>query len=174
MGVSAQVLDGRTVAAVVLGFTAVACLWWLYFDVVAVAAEHRFEHAPVSERNNIARDSYNYFHLPMIAGIVLMALGLKKVFGDLDSTLKLVVSFALFGGVALYLLGHLLFRYRNMHSWNVQRAAALVLLMALVPVGVAVAAWVSLVLLASVLIGLVTYEALHFREGRRAIRATRH
>jgi low temperature requirement protein LtrA len=174
VGVSSQVLDGRTVTAVVLGFGAVACLWWLYFDVVAVAAEHRFERVPVAERNLIARDSYNYFHLPMIAGIVLMALGLKKVFGDLDSSLKLVISFALFGGVALYLLGHLLFRYRNMRTWNVQRAVVLVLLLALVPVGVAVPAWVSLVTLTSVLLGLVCFEALRYREGRRAIRASRH
>ena len=70
MGVSTEALDARIVLAVVLGFTAVACLWWLYFDLVAVAAEHRFLHAPVAERNNIARDSYNYFHLPMVAGIV--------------------------------------------------------------------------------------------------------
>ena len=133
-----------------------------------------FVHAPVAERNDIARDSYNYFHLPMVAGIVLMALGLKKVFGDLDSSLKLVISFALFGGVALYLLGHLLFRRRNMGSWNVQRAVALVLLLALVPLGVAVPAWLSLVLLASVLFGLVSYESLHFRDARRSIRAARH
>jgi low temperature requirement protein LtrA len=174
VGVSTQVLDLRVVVAVLLGFCAVACLWWLYFDVVAVAAEHRFEHASPADRNNLARDSYNYFHLPMIAGIVLLALGLKKVFGDLDTPLKLVVSFALFGGVAVYLLGHLLFRRRNMGTWNVQRAVVLMVLLALVPVGVLVPAWLSLVLLVSVLIGLVSFEALHFREARRAVRATRH
>ncbi len=158
----------------VLGFTVVACLWWLYFDLVAVAAEHRFLHAPVAERNNIARDSYNYFHLPMVAGIVLLALGLKKVFVDLDPPLKLVISFALFGGAALYLLGHLAFRYRHTRTWNVARAVVLVLLLALVPLGPAAPAWISLVVLTSILLGLVTYESLHFRELRTAVRATRH
>ena len=174
VGVSVEVLDARTVLAVVIAFTVVACLWWLYFDVTAVAAEHRFLHAPEAERNDIARDSYNYFHLPMVAGIVLMALGLKKVFVNLDSPLTLVISFALFGGVALYLLGHLLFRRRNMGSWNTQRAVVMALLLALVPLGVVVPAWVSLVLLTSALIGLVSYEALHFREARSAIRDARH
>jgi low temperature requirement protein LtrA len=173
VGVATETLDARTVVAVVLGFTAVACLWWLYFDVVAIAAEHRFAAAPVAERNNIARDSYNYFHLPMVAGIVLLALGLKKVFGDLDTPLKLVISFALFGGVAAYLAGHVAFRWRNMRTWNVQRIVTLVLLLALVPVGVLVPAWVSLVLVTSVLLALVTYEALHFATGRRALRALR-
>jgi low temperature requirement protein LtrA len=177
VGVAAETLTARIVIAVLLGFTAVACLWWLYFDVVAIAAGRRFMTAPVAERNNLARDSYNYFHLPMVAGIVLLALGLKKVFAHLDGVdhqvhLDWVVSTALFGGVALYLLGHLLFRWRNMRSWNVQRAVAMLVLLALVPVGTVVVPWLSLVLLTSVLLALVTYEALHFAPGRRALRAT--
>jgi low temperature requirement protein LtrA len=174
VGVASDVLTPRIVAAVVVGFVSVACLWWLYFDVVAIAAERRFTSAPVAERNDLARDSYNYFHLPMVAGIVLMALGLKKVFAGLDAPLTATISAALFGGVALYLLGHLLFRRRNMHSWNVQRAVAMVLLLALIPVGVIASASVSLVLLTSVLVALVSYEALHFAAGRRALRRTDH
>jgi low temperature requirement protein LtrA len=170
VGVASEELTPRTVAAVVVGFVSVAALWWLYFDVVAIAAERRFTTAPVAERNDLARDSYNYFHLPMVAGIVLMALGLKKVFAGLDVALKPTIATALFGGVALYLLGHLLFRRRNMRSWNVQRAVAMVVLLALIPVGVVAPAWVSLVLLTSVLIALVTYESLHFAAGRRALR----
>jgi low temperature requirement protein LtrA len=175
VGVSGADLTVRVVVAVLLGFVAVACLWWLYFDVVAIAAERRFASAPVLERNRIARDSYNYFHLPMVAGIVLLALGLKKVYADLDGEayaghLSAVASTALFGGVALYLLGHLLFRWRNMHSWNVQRAVTMVALLAFVPLGVVIAPWASLVLLASTLIALVTYERLHFAAGRRALR----
>ncbi len=172
VGVSSEPFTARIIVAVLLAFVTVACLWWLYFDVVSIAAERRFASAPVAERNDIARDSYNYLHLPMVAGIVLLALGLKKVFGDLDATLTPQISVALFGGVALYLLGHLLFRRRNMHTWNGQRAVVMVLLLVLVPVGVAVPAWVSLVTVMSVLIALVTYEALHFAAGRRALRAT--
>jgi len=171
VGVASKELTPRIVAAVVVGFVSVACLWWLYFDVVAIAAEKRFTSASLAERNNLARDSYNYFHLPMVAGIVLMALGLKKVFAGLDDVLTPTIATALFGGVALYLLGHLLFRRRNMRTWNVQRAVAMVVLLALIPVGVVAHAWVSLVLLTSVLIALVTYEALHFSAGRRALRS---
>jgi low temperature requirement protein LtrA len=173
VGVASEELTLRIIVAVLVGFVAVACLWWLYFDVVAIAAERRFESAPERERNDIARDSYNYFHLPMVAGIVLLALGLKKVFADLDSPLKPTIAVALFGGVAMYLLGHLLFRRRNMRSWNVQRAVTMVLLLAMVPLGTVVAGWVSLVLVASTLIGLVSYEALHFAAGRRALRDAR-
>ncbi len=174
VGVASEELTPRIVLAVLVGFVSVACLWWLYFDVVAIAAEQRFANAPVAERNNIARDSYNYFHLPMVAGIVLLALGLKKVFADLDSPLKATIATALFGGAALYLVGHLLFRRRNMGTWNVQRAVALLVLVLLIPVGVTARAWVSLVLLTSVLVALVTYEAVHFAAGRKALRGPAH
>jgi len=173
VGVADQLYDIRTIVVVVVGFASVACLWWLYFDIVAIAAEHRLATAEVDVRNDLARDSYNYMHLPMVAGIVLLALGLKKSFADIDSPLKLTVATALFGGAALYLLGHLLFRRRNMGSWNRQRAVVMVLLVALIPLGVLAPAWVSLVVLMSVLLGLVIYETLHFREGRRMVRSHR-
>ena len=40
--------------------------------------------APGRERNEIARDSFSYLHFPMVAGIVLLALGLKKTLGHVE------------------------------------------------------------------------------------------
>ena len=174
VGVSDQLYDVRTIIAVVIGFVSVACLWWLYFDVVAIAAQRRLASVDVALRNDLARDSYNYLHLPMVAGIVLLALGLKKSFADIDSELKLVASFALFGGVALYLIGHLLFRRRNMGSWNARRAVVAVVLVGCIPLGVVLPAWASLVLLMSLLLALVTYETLHFAPWRKHLRAAHH
>ncbi len=170
VGVSDELYSVRTIIAVLIGFAALACLWWLYFDVVAIAAESRLASAPEEERNALARDSYNYVHLVMVAGIVLLALGLKKAFDDIDAPLKATLSFALFGGVAIYLVGHIMFRLRNMRTWNVQRTGCAVLLLLLIPVGMVVPSWVSLVLVTSVLIGLVSYETLHFREARHHLR----
>ena len=59
-----------------------------------------------------------------------------------------------------------------MHTWNRQRTVAMVVLILLIPVGVAVPAWVSLILITSVLVGLVSFEALHFAAARRALRST--
>ena len=99
-----------------------AALWWLYFDVVALVAERRLSNAEVGrEQNEIARDSYSFLHLPMVAGIVLVALGLKKTLGDVDDPLKLVPAVALMGGAALYLLAHVAFRWRNIHRFSTQR-----------------------------------------------------
>ena len=56
-----------------------ATLWWAYFDVTAIVAGRRLAKAsPGREQNEIARDSYSYLHFPMVAGIALLAVGLKR------------------------------------------------------------------------------------------------
>ena len=76
IGVGAEFgLDAGVVTAAVMGVAIAAALWWLYFDIVALVAERRLSNAaPGAERNAIARDSFSYLHLPMVAGIVLLAL----------------------------------------------------------------------------------------------------
>ena len=49
----------------------------------------------------------------MIAGIVLFALGVKKVLEHTGDPLKDMPAVALCGGLALYLLAHVAFRLRN-------------------------------------------------------------
>ena len=90
VGVESEV-DAGIVVAAVLGVIVAGALWWLYFDVVALVAERRLSKAaPGRERNSIGRDSYGYLHFPMVAGIVLLALGLKKTLGHVEDPLKLV------------------------------------------------------------------------------------
>ena len=148
----------------------VAALWWLYFDVVAIAAEKRLGMATGAERNAIARDSYSYLHVLMILGIVFLALGLKKSLLDVGEPLKLIPSAALFGGVALYLVGHILFRLRNMQSLNTQRTVMAVLLVVAIPIGVTVPAYVSLTILVTLLVLLIAYEGVKYREVRHHLR----
>ena len=80
IGIGAGVaVDAGVVAAATLGIAGAAALWWLYFDVVALVAERSLARLPAGrERNERGRDSYSYLHFPMVAGIVLLALGLKK------------------------------------------------------------------------------------------------
>ena len=115
IGIGAGVaVDAGVVAAATLGIGAAAALWWLYFDVVALVAERSLSRLPAGrERNERGRDSYSYLHFPMVAGIVLLALGLKKTVGDVEDELGTVVAAAMFGGAAIYLLAHVAFRLRN-------------------------------------------------------------
>jgi low temperature requirement protein LtrA len=163
-------LDAGTIAAALLGLVLAFALWWAYFDVVALAAERRFRSSEGYERLRIARDSYSYLHLPMIAGIVLVALGVKKTLGDVDEPLTTIPSVALFGGVAMYYAGHLGFRLRNVHTLNRPRLVALVVCLALIPVGTEVDALVALALAALVTSSVIAYEAVRYAEARARIR----
>ena len=169
-GVDAVVGTGVVVGAV-LGMIVAAALWWLYFDVVAIVAQRKLGQAAEGrERNEMARDSYSYLHFPMVAGIVLIALGLKKTLGDVDDPLKLVPALALLGGSALYLLAHVTFRLRNVKTLNRQRLACAGLLLAFLPVALELPSLATLSVLAAVLAGLIAYEALRFSDARDRVR----
>ena len=158
-------------AAAVIGIGLAAAMWWLYFDVVALVAARRLERAEVGRQQNaMARDSYSYLHLPMVAGIVLVALGMKKTLGNVEDPLETVPAFALLGGLAIYLLAHVAFRFRHIHTVNTRRGALAALFLALVPLATEVAA-IATVAFATVLVWiLIAYETRSYGEGRARVR----
>jgi len=164
-------IGAGVVLAAVLGMAIAAALWWAYFDVVAIVAGRRLARAePGRERNEIARDSYSYLHLGMVAGIALIAVGLKRTLLAVDDPLKLVPAVALLGGAALYLLAHVAFRLRNMHSLSTRRLVCALLLLALIPAGVTLPALATLGVLAAVLVAMILYEALRYADVRERVR----
>jgi low temperature requirement protein LtrA len=170
VGAGHDLTTGIVIAAC-LGIAVAAAMWWLYFDVVALVAERRLSNAaPGRERNTIARDSFSYLHFPMVAGIVLAALGLKKTLEHVDEPLKVVPAAALLGGIAIYLVAHVFFRYRNVHRVSRQRLLAAALLVALLPVAVELDALLTLAIAAALLAALIAYEARRFAELRDRLR----
>jgi low temperature requirement protein LtrA len=164
-------IDAGVVIAAVLGIVVAASLWWLYFDVVAPISTRRLIAAEEgSVRNRMARDSFSYLHLPMVAGIVLVALGMKNTLAHLGDPLHLVPTFALLGGAALYLLAHVAFRLRNVHTLNRRRLGLALVLLALVPATYALPAWVPLALLSTLLPLLIAYETRRYGEARHEAR----
>jgi low temperature requirement protein LtrA len=163
-------LDAGLIAGALLGIAVAAAMWWAYFDVVAIVAERRLRRAPPGERVGIARDSYTYLHMPMVAGIIVFAVGVKKTLAHFDADLSAVAAGALCGGVALYLLALSAFKRRNIGSFNRPRLAAAAALVALAPVATTVPALLSLALVAAVACGLIAFEVVHYAEARDRIR----
>jgi low temperature requirement protein LtrA len=172
IGVGARAgVDAGVVVAATLGIGVAAALWWLYFDVVALVAERHLLRAAVGrEQNEIARDSYSYLHFPMVAGIVLLALGLKKTLGSVGDSLDLVPAAALLGGTAIYLLAHVAFRLRNVHTLNKHRLVCAILLVALLPATGALPALATLAILCAALTALIGYESIRFAGSRDRVR----
>ena len=171
-GATAHV-DAGVVAAAVLGMVVAGALWWLYFDIVAIVAARRLTQAAEGrERNEIARDSYSYLHLPMVAGIALVAVGLKRTLADVGAPLGLVPAAAMLGGCALYLVAHVAFRWRNIKRLNRQRLACSLVLLAMLALEAELGppSLATLGAMAALLSALIVYEALRFAELRDRIR----
>ena len=165
-----RVLSAGVIVAALLGLTVAAALWWAYFDVVAIVAERRLHELQGSAQLAMARDSYSYLHLPMVAGIILFAVGVKKTLGDVGEPLKLVPAVALCGGIALYLVAHVLFRLRNVRSLSLRRVVVSAALLALIPLAVEIAALATLALVALLCVGLIAYEAIRYADARDRVR----
>ncbi len=171
-GIAGVELDAGLVAAAVFGVVLSAALWWAYFDIAAVISEESFRHLRGEERLLMARDAYSYLHLPLIAGILLLALGVKKTLGHVDEPLKTVPAVALFGGIALYYVAHVAFRLRTTHTLSRERLVAAVVCLALIPVATEVDSLVAVGIAAGLAALLIAYESVHHSEFRRRTRET--
>jgi low temperature requirement protein LtrA len=178
VGVGHLPISGPTLVASVLGLTLAGCLWWAYFDVVSLIAERALRRAEGEARARLARDGYSYLHLPMIAGIVLLAVGLKQVQayvgGDgahsLHDALPSLPLSAMYAGVALFLLAHVAFTYRAERLVKVQRVVTAVLLLVLIAPAVHIPALGALALLTGVMVLLIAAESLRFADAREQVR----
>jgi low temperature requirement protein LtrA len=178
VGVADLPISWPIVVASALGLAVVAALWWAYFDVTALVAERALAAAEGARQIRLARGGYTFLHLPMIIGIILLALGLKKALnyisgGDghtLTDPLYGVSLLALYGGVVLYLAAHVGFKALLTGTVTRCRLAVIALLVALVPVAWNLPALASLALPAAVLCTLIGYETHRYAEQRHAIR----
>jgi low temperature requirement protein LtrA len=173
VGAEGLALEAGVVLAAVLGVAVAAGLWWAYFDHVALAAEHNLARAQGHERAVRARDSYGYLHLPMVAGVVLVALGVKKTLEYVGEPVGAVPAVALCGGVALYLLGHNAFRLRDVGDVSVARLFAAGASLALAPLALLAPALLTLAAVAALLAALAAFETAREGELRRKLRETR-
>jgi low temperature requirement protein LtrA len=174
-GAAAADVDLTTgvVVAAMLAVALAFAMWWAYFDVVALVVAERLAAMQPGERQNVvARDTYSYLHLPMIAGIVLVALGLKKTLGHVDEELKLVPAVALLGGYALYLLAFVGVRFRNIRTVSKQRLLVALLMLAAIPLATEVASLLTLAFVTVVACGLVAYEYWMPGEVRARVRSS--
>jgi low temperature requirement protein LtrA len=163
-------LDAGVIAAAALGIAVVSALWWLYFDVAAIIARRQLMQAVGLELHRLALHAYSYLHLPIAAGIVLFALGLKTTVADVGETLDTVPAVALCGGAALYLLGHVAFLFRMTRHLFRRRTIGAVALVALIPLAVVIPALAALALVSAVCAFVVAYEAIRHREHRVQVR----
>nr|QLK01584.1 low temperature requirement protein A [Micromonospora carbonacea] len=174
---ASQPVSWQAITAASICVVLAATLWWLHFDVIGPAARIALHVAQGRARAALARDAYAYLFLPMITGLIMFSLGAEEMLNLLSqSRLPLEEKLhglgvpLLFGGVACYLAGDMLFQLRALRTFTWARAGTVLLLVTLIPVAGRIPALAALVLLTGVCVGLVAVEVVTMADSRLALR----
>jgi low temperature requirement protein LtrA len=103
-------LTATVVLLLAAAFLETALLWWLYFG--SVAERTRAVMRTCEDPGRLARDAYTYLHLPIVAGIIAVAVGDELLIAHPEEALHGVGLATVIGGPLLYVLGVRLFHRR--------------------------------------------------------------
>lgn len=161
---SGSEMNLETGVALGLSFLGSVALWWLYFSGASPVIARRIGHSSSEDVGTLGRDIYTYLHLPIVAGIVLVAVGDELVVAHPSYDLETVGAVAVLGGPALFLAGLMACGLRVGHRIGWPAIVTVVALLAAIPV---MAGQSGLVTSAFV---LVVLSALAVVEHRRTVR----
>jgi low temperature requirement protein LtrA len=158
---SAHGLSARVVLALAIAFAITGALWWLYFDEVAENAQRNI--AESEDPGRLARDAYTYLHLPIVAGIIMVAIADDLLITHPDSTLATAGVVMTVVGPAIYLIGEALVRVRMISSLSPQRLLAVIALGVLGGYGAHLSSLGLSAGVAAILIALTIWDHQRFR-----------
>ena len=143
-----------TAAAFLAAFVGSVAMWWIYFNIGAVRGSRLI--ASSADPGRLGRLAYTYLHLPLVAGIIVAAVGDELVLAHPTGHGSPAATAAILGGPALYLAGNLLFKRATAERLPLSHLGGLVLLALLIPLAelasplaIATAATLVLVLVAA-------------------------
>jgi low temperature requirement protein LtrA len=120
-----------TVTALIVSFAGSLAMWWLYFDVAADAGTRTITAS--ADPGRVARLSYTYIHLLLVAGIIVAAVGDELVLAHPSGHTDGKTIIAIVGSVALYLLGHVMFAWSITGRLSLPSIGGIAAILALVP-----------------------------------------
>jgi low temperature requirement protein LtrA len=171
LAVNRVAIDWPLLMGALLGIALAMTLWRTYFNVIAVLAEHRLREVTGDARTVMARDTFTYLHLPLVAGIVCMAVGLRVMLDDvalaeLDHPHDVpgYAMVTLYGGSALYLVSLSVLRWRLVGAPSIPRivtAGWLVVVGAVLAVA-DVEPLVDVAVVTATMLALVTFDAWRY------------
>ncbi len=153
-------LSLEVVAALLLAFLSSTALWWLYFGQVAGRVLEAIRAATAEARGQIGRDIYTYLHLPIVAGIVLVAVGDELVIAHPTDALHDSGALVALGAPALFLAGLMACAARIGQAQSAPRAVVVIALLAAVPLAAGADGLVTSGVLTVLLAALVVAEQL--------------
>jgi low temperature requirement protein LtrA len=151
-------------------FLATVALWWVYFDRSAEDSSRAIASSP--DPGRLGRSAYTYYHLPMVAGVILTAVADERVIARPTEPSTLAGTLVILGGPILFLIGHFLFKLAVFRRVSVPRLVAIVVLAAMVPLGAVTSPLVlgiaaAVVVVAVVIADLIMHPAALRQDERR-------
>ena len=116
--------DGASVLAFVSAFLAAVAMWWIYFDVGARRGSERIERDRTP--GLIGRAAYTYAHIPIVAGIIVLAVADEQVLAHPTGHVEPFLLASLLGGALLFIGGTMIFkRLTGASYWPLSHLAGL-------------------------------------------------
>lgn len=161
-------LSSSTKLALTAAGVLAGLMWWAFFDRFLPGLEHRSGGLTGNPASRFMRDVYTYFHIPIVAGIILIAAAAEEILLHPSDPVDRPFRVMLAGGFALFLGGVIGAVGRAFRVVAKERVAAIAALTALVVIA---SSWDGVVLLIAVDVVLfVVLVAEHLRiEGPKAV-----
>jgi low temperature requirement protein LtrA len=123
-GLVGHTRDAAFALSLAVAFAGVAAIWWAYFDFTAAVMARTLRNQSPERRGPMARDIFTFCHYPIVLGIIFFAVAAKKTVAQPGEPLSGAGRFALGAGIALFLVGFALARYRVLKRIAWERVAA--------------------------------------------------
>ena len=120
-----------TISAFVVALLGSIAMWWVYFHIGAEAGAEHISHSEQTGR--LARLAYTYIHLPIVAGIVVSAVGDELLLAHPDGHSDIKTMLSMIGGPLLFLVGTILFKRSIRGIFQLSHLVGIGLLIVLIP-----------------------------------------
>jgi low temperature requirement protein LtrA len=153
------------ICAFVVAFLGSVAMWWIYFNIGADRSSRQISGS--ADPGRLGRSVYTYFHIPIVAGIVVCAVADEITIMHPDGHVQVAQACALLGGPMLYLLGNLLFKRASANNYPLSHLVGLGLLAALILVALRLTPLVLGAATTAILILVAVWETRSFAQGPR-------
>ena len=157
-----------TIAAFASAFVGTIAMWWLYFDIGAERAARQL--AKDKDPGRMARLAYTYFHIPIVAGIILTAASDEMALVHPEGHAGVAAVAALLGGPALYLFGNMIFKRTSGLHLPLSHLIGLALLALLLPFASGMTPLLLSLAATATLVLVAGWELVSLRETRAALK----
>jgi low temperature requirement protein LtrA len=140
---------------------AAIAMWWIYFNIGAERAAHHFAHS--EDPGALARTAYTYIHMPLVAGIVAMAVAVELALAHPQGHMEPAMRWTACGAAFLFIGGNTLFKRATAGWFPLSHLAGLAIAVALFLAAPGLTPLQMIVAVAALLVTVATWETVSLR-----------